>query len=125
MNKVLDTFEFVLKRVYDEFYDKLISDNYFSKFFSGRDVEDIKRRQIKNLIFSYHKFLEGNIEEIKKNYIQLAKLHDKLGLDFNSYMDALSDLELLTLKEFFSLLQTTIMQKFRYRKFFCKRRRVF
>ncbi len=99
-------FEEVLKKVYDDFYDRLISDPYFSEFFRNRDVENIKIRQIKNLIENYNKFVEGNIEEIKVNYIQLAKLHDELGLDFNSYMDSLSDLEILILKEFFHFYKT-------------------
>ena len=89
------------KKVYDDFYYRLISDPYFAEFFRNKNSEDIKSKQIENLIRNYNKFIKGNLEEVKQNYIQLAKLHDELGLDFNSYMDSLSDLEIFILKEFF------------------------
>ncbi|RUM49939.1 MAG: hypothetical protein DSY47_02730 [Hydrogenothermus sp.] len=101
MNQNASFFREILKKVYDDFYYRLISDPYFAEFFRNKNSEDIKSKQIENLIRNYNKFIKGNLEEVKQNYIQLAKLHDELGLDFNSYMDSLSDLEILILKEFF------------------------
>lgn len=101
MQQDIKIFEEILIKVYDDFYYRLTSDQYFAEFFKNKNVEDIKRKQIENLIKNHNKFIKGNLEEVKQRYLQLAKLHDELGLDFNSYMDSLSDLEILILKEYF------------------------
>ena len=101
MHKTKEVFEEVLRKVYDDFYNRLTSDLFFAEFFKDKDIEDIKKRQIENLIDNYTSFVEGDIEKLKENYIKLAKLHDELGLDFNSYMDSLSDIEILIMKGFF------------------------
>ncbi|HIE58943.1 MAG TPA: diguanylate cyclase, partial [Hydrogenothermaceae bacterium] len=118
MKQDTKVFKDILIKVYDNFYYRLISDPYFGEFFKNKDVEEIKRKQRKNLIKNYNRFIKGNLEEVKQNYIQLAKLHDELGLDFNSYMDSLSELEILILKEIFQFYKQNNLKNFDIEYFF-------
>lgn len=61
MKQDTKVFKDILIKVYDNFYYRLVSDPYFAEFFKNKDVEEIKRKQRKNLIKNYNRFIKGNL----------------------------------------------------------------
>ncbi|WP_457638687.1 sensor domain-containing diguanylate cyclase [Persephonella sp.] len=111
MNK-LESFENVLRKVYDHFFSSLVKDHSTGKYFAGKDTEKIKKEQIQGILYLYELFVENSREKLKKELINLGKRHENLGIDFSLFVETINKLELMFIKELFSYKITEIEKTF-------------
>ncbi|NPA17459.1 MAG: hypothetical protein GXO05_06905, partial [Aquificae bacterium] len=73
-----ESFHIVLSRVYEHFFTKLVKDHATSRYFEGKDVQQVKEKQIKGIIRLHRLFTEKKEKQLRQELIRLGIKHENM-----------------------------------------------
>ncbi|MBK3331693.1 sensor domain-containing diguanylate cyclase [Persephonella atlantica] len=92
-------FEQALQDVYDDFFKNMIQNPLHTDFFSGKDINSIKEKQIRGITYLHLLFMKKDEKKLKEKLLYLGKLHYRLGIEFALFLETVNRLEILIIKE--------------------------
>jgi len=107
-----ESFHIVLSRVYEHFFTKLVKDHATSRYFEGKDVQQVKEKQIKGIIRLHRLFTEKKEKQLRQELIRLGIKHENMDIDFSLFVETINYLELLFVKEIFKCKLTDLEKTF-------------